>query len=143
EDTRREIGAGAIGMSSIRGPEVDPRLAHQRLGPREPDGGDSGRKLIAELVITLREPRLHRPVRVPARVSPVAAPVAPGHEEHRARAGQRDLALERARVRKAELAALGLGKREELALLLEDDDVPANLVEERLEPLVLHGLPQP
>src|SRR5687768_13726048 len=115
-------------MATVPAPKLDPWSPSKRFGPREPDRGNRRAQLLPELRVAVPQARLHRRERVAREIPPVAVLVSPGHEENGARPDQCALPPKSAHER--------VRKRKKLVVLLEDYDVPANIVEEVRQPVI-------
>lgn len=87
----------------------------------------------------MADARLHRPAHIAGHEIVVAVLVAGVREQHRAGAGLRGQLVELGR--RGQRVCLALGRsRGPLAVLLQDDVVPALAVEQPLQPVVIQGV---
>lgn len=130
-------------MLSVVGPEVDVRLGFESAVPCFSDGSDGRTDLGCDGVVTVVEPRLHRPVAVGRDILLVAIAVAPCLEKNGDRTGCADAEDKVAhRIGHQSLSLKGW-KGWDFALLLKHDKVPGHVEQQVGEASVCGSLFEP
>ena len=129
-------------MRAVRRPEMELRPAGERFGPRDTDRRDRRPRRACRVPVPVDDALLHRRVGVAGHIAPVAGAVRPRDEQERLGAARTDPVRQVRHVRGELPRSVVVGERRNLALLLQDDDVPADFAQQAVEPAITRELAQ-